>query len=90
MREMVGRGYELAGELGVNEVMLIGGAQLYKTLMPHCDRLYITDVDADIAGDAYFSEVSKDDWKLVSEERVIQGPKDDYPFTIRIYDRIAA
>jgi len=39
---MIGRGYELAGEHNVDEVMLIGGAKLYARLLGFCDRLYIT------------------------------------------------
>ena len=36
--DMVGRGFELAGQVGATEVMLIGGAKLYTTLLPFCDR----------------------------------------------------
>ena len=48
--DMIGRGYELAGELNVDEIMLIGGAKLYALLMPYCQRMYITEVDAMIEG----------------------------------------
>ena len=88
--EMIGRGYELAGLSGADEVMLIGGAQLYARLMPLCDRLYITDVDAVIDGDAHFPVISLYDWDLISETTIPQGEKDDYPFQIKIYDRKAA
>jgi len=87
MFDMIGRGFELAGLTGADEVMLIGGAQLYARLMPYCDRLYITDVDAVIDGDAHFPVISAFDWDLISEADIPQGEKDDHPFTIRIYDR---
>ncbi len=87
-KAMIGRGYELAGELGVDEVMLIGGAKLYAALLKYCNRMYITDVDAELDGDAYFPEFAQRDWALVSETSYPQGPNDDFPFTIRIYDRI--
>ena len=85
---MIGRGYELAGALDADEVMLIGGAKLYATLLPLCGRMYITDVDAQIDGDAYFPEFEASDWECVSETPVPKGPKDDYGFTFRIYDRV--
>ena len=89
MHAMIGRGYELAGALGTDEIMLIGGAKLYASLLPHCDRLYVTDVDAEVGGDAYFPEIDSKTWKCVSETPYPRGPKDDYPFTVRVYDRIA-
>ncbi|MEA3302707.1 MAG: dihydrofolate reductase, partial [Pseudomonadota bacterium] len=45
---------ELAGT--VDEVMIVGGAALYKLALPIADQLYMTLVDADIEGDASFPE----------------------------------
>lgn len=85
--EMIGRGFELAGKLVVDEVMLIGGAQLYARLMPFCDRLYVSDVDVIIDGDAHFPAISPYDWRIDSETYIPKGEKDDYAFTIRQYSR---
>jgi len=85
---MMGRGYELAGETGAQEVMLIGGAQLYTALLPRCDRLYVTRVEAEVSGDAIFSKIDPVIWQLSSEEGPTQGPKDDYPFHVAIFDRV--
>ena len=87
MTAMIGRGYELAGELDVDEVMLIGGAKLYASLLKYCDRMYITEVDIEIEGDAYFPEFDAQDWKVTSETPYPKGDKDDYPFTVKVYDR---
>ena len=87
LNDMIGRGFELAGLTGADEVMLIGGAQLYARLLPLCDRLYITEVDAVIDGDAHFPVISAFDWTLSEAISVLQGEKDDYPFEIKIYDR---
>ena len=85
--EMIGRGYELAGELGSDEIMLIGGAKLYAALMGYCDRMYITEVDAMIEGDAHFPAVRADKWRLTHEMSYAQSTGDDYPFEIKVYDR---
>lgn len=85
--DMIGRGYELAGETGADEVMLIGGAKLYASLLPFCSRMYITEVDADVEGDAYFPAFDEGSWALTSETAFDAGTKDDHSFNIRIFDR---
>jgi len=88
MREMIGCGFELAGASGVDEVMLIGGAQLYGSLLQYCDRLYVTHVDAEVTGgDAYFPSIDAKIWETVSTEGPIQAQNDDHAFTVAIYDR---
>ena len=84
---MIGRGYELAGLTGADEIMLIGGAKLYASLMKYCDRMYITEVDAMIEGDAHFPAIRADEWAMVSETSYPKGEKDDYPFMVRLYER---
>ncbi len=56
-----------AKEQGVDEVMLIGGAQLYAQGLPQADRLYLTRVALSPEGDAWFPEVDPAEWVLVSE-----------------------
>lgn len=87
MVEMIGRGYEIAGQTGVDEVMLIGGAKLYSALMKYCDRMYVTEVDVMIEGDAHFPAILASDWTLVSEISPEQTDKDDHVFVIRVYER---
>lgn len=87
MYDMVGRGYELAGAMGVDELMLIGGAQLYATLMPYIDRIYVTEVDALIDGDAHFPAISASEWTCQSQQGFAAGPKDDYAFCVKRYER---
>ncbi len=84
---MIGLGFELAGLSGGDEIMLIGGAKLYASLMRYCGRLYVTEVDAMIEGDAHFPAIRADEWKTVSETPYPQGERDDYPFTVKIYER---
>lgn len=44
------------------EVMLIGGAQLYAQALPRAQRIYLTLIDADVAGDAYFPDHDDSEW----------------------------
>ena len=86
---MVGEGYALAGASGVDEVMLIGGAQLYELLLPHCDRLYVTRVDAEVKGDAAFPVIDPAIWEMKSENGPIKTEKDDFSFHVAVFDRVS-
>lgn len=85
--DMVGRAAELAGERGVDEVMLIGGAQLYATLLPHTQRIYETEVAATIEGDAFFPELEPSDWWVRDEVAHPAGKGDDHDFITRTLER---
>ncbi len=87
LSDMIGRGFELAGAVGTDEVMLIGGAKLYGACLKYISRMYITEVDVMVEGDAHFPPVQAADWRTVSETSYPKGPKDDYPFTVRVYER---
>lgn len=46
----------------VEEVMIIGGSTIYEMLLPRANRLYLTYVDAEFEGDAWFPEFDTDQW----------------------------
>lgn len=48
------------------EVMIIGGASIYKLFLPLADKLYLTEIDAESEADAYFPAFNKKDYKTVS------------------------
>lgn len=52
-----------------DEVFVIGGAEIYRLALPRADRLYITSVETDLAGDAFFPEWSSEDFHEISRER---------------------
>ncbi|MCT9123574.1 dihydrofolate reductase [Cupriavidus gilardii] len=55
--------------VGVEQVFLIGGAQLYAEALPSADRLIVTEIDADIEGDAHFPEIDPRRWIATERER---------------------
>lgn len=65
------------------EHFVIGGAMIYKLLLPKCNKLYITEIDKDFEGDTFFPEIEKEDWEILKEEI---GPKDDNEFTYKYVD----
>lgn len=50
------------------EIFLIGGAELYRIGLPVAERLYVTEIDAEFAGDALFPAIDTGEWKEVSRE----------------------
>jgi dihydrofolate reductase len=67
------------------EIMIIGGAELYRAALPLADRIYLTRVHARPAGDAIF-EVP-DGWRVTSETGIPKGPKDDHEATLQVLER---
>ena len=59
---------EKAKEFDRKEIFIIGGAEIYKETLPLADRLYVTKVDMNVDGDAFFPEYSNIFTKKVSEE----------------------
>ena len=59
---------EKAKEFDREEIFIIGGAEIYKEILSLVDRLYVTKVDLDVGGDAFFPEYSNIFTKKISEE----------------------
>jgi dihydrofolate reductase len=51
------------------ENFVIGGAMIYNLLMPHVSKMYVTEIDKDFEGDAFFPKINEDIWEVVEEER---------------------
>ncbi len=62
---------------GVDEIMVIGGGNVYEQCLPLADRLYLTRVDLEPEGDAWFPAFSEVQWVLKEERAVAAG--EGYP-----------
>ncbi len=78
----------LALAAGADEVFVIGGEAVYATALARADRLYLTKVHAEIAGDAHFPPVDLSQWALVEEQRHEPDERHRYAFTFRMYERM--
>ncbi len=67
-----------------DEVMIMGGANLYSQLLPRADRLYLTEVQAEVAGDAWFPELVDTQWQELGRESHLADEKNefDYDFVV--------
>jgi dihydrofolate reductase len=71
-----------------DEVMVIGGGEIYRAAMPFADRLYITHVDAAPQGDTWFPHIEAGTWRAVSREPVPASERDSAPTTFVVYERV--
>ena len=85
--EAVEMASEQAEEDGAKEVCVIGGTALFELAMPRAKRLYITEVEAEPEGDAFFPDFDEAAWTEVHREAHPAGEKDDHPFVFRILER---
>lgn len=69
------------------EVMIIGGGQLYKMMLPYATRLYLTHVEASIEGDTIFPSWSSDDWQETNSEYHPVDEKHLFAFTFKTYQK---
>lgn len=51
------------------EIFIVGGAEIYAQALVSADRLYVTEIQQAVAGDAWFPDFEKSDWLEVSRER---------------------
>ncbi|MDM3887368.1 dihydrofolate reductase [Pseudomonas sp. BCRC 81390] len=84
LEEALVRAEQWAREHGVDELMLIGGAQLYAQALEKglASRMYLTRVELSPEGDAWFPEFDPGQWKLVSSEAQAEQGKPAYHFEI--------
>ena len=71
-----------------DEVVVIGGAELYAQLLPMADRLYLTLIDAEFDGDAYFPELDRGQWREIFRQEHPADDRHDHPFTWLIWERV--
>ena len=79
-----------AKDMAGTEVMVIGGAGLYKAALPIASRIYLTEVHVAVAGDVALPPFDRLCWVETSRERHPAGEKDDYDYSFVILDRAAS
>lgn len=68
------------------DIFIIGGANIYMQMIDLVDKLYITKINYEFSGDAYFPEINNK-WNLESEEKHNPDEKNKYEYSFQIYSR---
>jgi dihydrofolate reductase len=71
-----------------SEFFVIGGAELYAQALPRAGRLYLTTVEAEVAGDTSMPDFDAGDWREVSSMSFAPDVRHQYPFHCVTYERV--
>ena len=69
------------------ECFVIGGATIYKLLMPYSNKMYITKINQSFDGDVYFPEIKDEEWKEISKEKGIKNEENPFDYEYITYIR---
>lgn len=72
---------------GAKEIMVIGGGQIYEQAFPLADIVYLTEVDAEPEGDAWFPEINRNEWLEISRDTYPAQEGNRYAYAIRCLER---
>jgi len=82
---------EIALRAGDDEAFVAGGAEVFRAALPLAERVYRTVVRASVDGDTRFPELGPSlesgGWRLVQQQEVAAGDRDDHPTTFEIWER---
>lgn len=63
---------------GEDELIVIGGESIYKSMLPLADTIYLTKVSKSCEGNVYFPEINNEEWTTISLESHTENP--DFEF----------
>lgn len=70
------------------EHFVIGGATMYRLLMPYCTKMYITEINQEFDGDVSFPEIDMNEWKVTEREKGLKDEKNPFDYEYVTYERI--
>jgi dihydrofolate reductase len=82
------KGLEIAKDNNEAEVFIIGGAEIYKQSLAFADRLYLTEIKADIQGDTFFPAINQNEWKELSRATHPADERHQYAFDFVVYEKM--
>lgn len=70
-----------------DELMVVGGSEIYRMMLPYADKLMVTRIEAEFEGDTKFPEVDWRGWEVVSDTPGIRDEKNPYDYRFYVYER---
>jgi dihydrofolate reductase len=71
----------------LEEIMITGGAEIYKLSLDQVTYLYLTEVHTEIEGDTYFPEFDRDEWEEVSRSDFKADEKNEFDYSFVVLER---
>ena len=73
----------------VEEIMIIGGGEIYALFLPLADRIYLTRVHTEISGDAFFPQPEDSEWRMSASEKHGADASHALDYSFETWDRIS-
>jgi dihydrofolate reductase len=70
------------------EIMIIGGAQLYIETIPLANKLFITEVHAELDGDIFFPDFDRKQWREIERQHFDADEKNDFDYSFVVLEHI--
>lgn len=87
LEEALDIGLHAAQRASVDEIMVIGGEEVFRAVLSQSGRIYLTEVKAAPDADTWFPAFDRSAWREASREAHPAGPKDDHAFSFVVLDR---
>ncbi len=86
--ESVEEGIEIARLAGEQELMIIGGGEIYQQALPHTNKIYLTRVHHTFAeADTFFPQLNMAEWNAVNGEWNMADEKNEFDFEFIVLER---
>ena len=72
---------------GEEEAFVIGGAMIYNFLMPYVKKMYVTQIDKEFEGDAFFPKINEEEWQVIDTQKGIQDENNNLDYQFITYKR---
>jgi len=80
----------IAAAGNVEEIVIVGGADIYRQVLPQVQTIHLTRVHATVPGDVYFPELAPDEWHEVATEYHPADDRHAHSFTFQTLQRVAS
>ena len=77
----------IAAVADAEELMVIGGSSIYQLLLPEAERLYLSFVEGEFEGDAWFPEFDEDEWQITDDKTQAPDEKNAHACRFVTYEK---
>lgn len=78
---------EFCSDRGINKVLILGGAEIYRQSIDIAHRLVITRIHHTFEGDAFFPEIDLNKWKLVQDRAFKKDGLNPFDYSFQIFEK---
>jgi dihydrofolate reductase len=72
---------------GADEIMIIGGAELFRLFLPRAGRVHLTRVHGEVNGDVFWPALDESRWQVVHREELAADERHAYAMTFEIWEK---